>query len=435
MHSDAQLVARLRVFLGTKPMAKRETDKLNHKTLLRWVHAHQAAGTTGRDGDGRGLYVQVTPAGRAAFLHKYQWQGKTVERWFPGDFPDTITLADARAMRDADRILLRDGKNPKSATKLATKGVPTFAEYAKAHVDFLAPANPTGRKNWLGMMTVENADGVTVGVLAKMPIDDIEMKDVKGVVAPLWIAMPATAKIMLGRVRRVLKHRQTNDRPQDMTRNPAEFELISNAIGKKLVVEGTPRAALPWKDVPAFLEQLAPRPQVSARALEMVIATGCRVNEITGARWNEINWKDRTLTIPAARMKARKEHIVPLSLMMVRILRQMAQRPHQPTDLIFPNGRGNPFGAKEVLAHVKAIAGDEPTTHGFRSALSDWGLAKPRSFSPALMDKVLAHEIGGVRGAYQRYEWLDERRGVMRQWSRFCTGKASAVVLPFRRAA
>jgi integrase len=424
-------------------MAKRTANNLKHKEVLADIARLRAANKAATFGDGGGLALILTPAGRARFVHKFQWQGRTVERWLPGEFPETIKLAEARALRDADREQLRAGVNPLAAAKaavVAAAGVPSFADYARTNAAFLAPDSANAKASWLRQMTGERTAGVTVGALAAMPIDSIGQDDVKAVIAPIWFAKPATAKELCGRIRRVLEHRQVNARPDDERRNPADFERITQAIGKKLELDSTPRAALPWEDVPAFLAQLATRPQMSARALEMIVATGCRVNEITGSRWQEVDWKARTLTIPASRMKTGEKHVVPLSLAMVRVLRAVAPpQGARPTDLIFPNGKGKPYATKDVLVHVKALAGAAPTTHGFRSALSDWGLAMPHrghQFSPDLMDKVIAHKVANrVRRAYQRDTWLERRRIVMREWSRFCAGSASATVLAFRLAA
>jgi integrase len=431
-------------------MAARTTDKLKHKTLLTDIAAARAAGKVATFSDGGGLALVVTKAGRARFVHKFQWAGKTAERWLPGDFPDDLGLAEAREMRDADRKLLRDGKNPiidARAAAEAAKGVPSFAEYARTHVAFLAPSRPGARTAWLRQMTGEDTDGVTVGRLATMLVDEIKLEDVKGVIAPIWVEKPATAKELCGRIRRVLDHRQVNARPDDDRQNPADFKRIERAIGKRFEQHRRPRAALPYNDVPAFLKGLAGRPQLSARALEMVIATGCRANEITGLRWSEIDLRRRTITIPAERMKTQHDvhgeaHVIPLTIAMLKVLR--GARPpvgrRDPAALVFPNGKGKPYDDKELLLHVKAVTGGAPaTTHGFRAALTGWGTAIPHGkhgpFDRELMEVCIAHEIGSETSqAYLRDRWLERRRIVMAEWSRFCLPRA-AEVIPFRRAA
>ena len=431
-------------------MAARAADKLKHKDLLAAIARARAARQTASFSDGGGLALVVTPAGRARWVHQFQWQGRTAERWLPGDFPDGLGLADARDLRDADRKLLREGKNPITAARAAAeaaKGVPTFAEYAKLHADFLAPGKAAARLTWLRQMTGENTEGETVGALAAVPIDSIQLENVKELIAPLWRVKPSTAKELCGRIRRVLDHRQVNARPDDDRVNPADFKRIERAIGRRFEQHRKPRAVLPYEQVPGFLARLAERPQLSARALEMVIATGCRVNEITGSRWGEIDWKARTLMIPAARMNTQHDvrgepHVVPLSRLMLKVLRRALPpggRP-DPDALLFPNRNGKPFDDKELLLHVKRLTDSGPaTSHGFRSALANWGTAGAHraraAFDRDLMDVVLAHEIGSeVSQAYLRDRWLERRRVVMREWSRFCDPPA-AVVVRLRRAA
>ena len=435
-------------------MATRTTDQLKHKPLLAAIAKHQAAGTTGKFSDGRGLSLVMTAAGHCRWVHKFQWKGRTIERWLAGEYPDETSLAQAREVRDADRQMLRDGINPVAAAKraaVAAKGVPTFAEYAKAHVAFLAPKTLKARKTWLRQMTGEDTEGESVGALAAMPIDAIALEHVKGVILPLWFSKPTTAKELCDRIRRVIDHRETNARPDSERRNPAEFARIERkAIGKPFwsTSPSTVRRCPIALRCPAFLAKLSDRPSLAARVLEMVVATGCRVNEITGLRWCEIDWRRRVIVIPATRMKAQDDaegeaHVVPLTRQMVAVLRRAVPPTgiRKPTDLVFPNRKGNPFHSKDILVQVWAVSGGGPaTTHGFRSAFTDWGTSMGHRRLPAfdhdLMQVTIAHKIGNtVSQAYQRDRWLDRRRAVYREWSVFCSGAATAVVIPFRRVA
>lgn len=445
-------------------MAKRTSNNFKDHDLKRSVTAAQKAGEPAKFADGGGLYLIVTAAGRARFIHYFRFAGKDRERWFDGEYPDQLKLADARALRDADRALIRSGIDPIKAARadaVVSKGIPTFAEYAKAHADFLAPGREDCRVQWLRQMTGLPATGEDVGALAAMPIDSIKRDHVKEIIAPLWLTKPNTAATILGRISRVLDHRYVNT-DQDERVNPADFKNMQRAIGRKYEDHRKNHPSLDYQQVPDFLARLALRSQMSARVLEMVIATGCRVGEITGARWNEIEWRPvlspghkgalptrrfhPVLVIPAERMKTEHDtkgepHVIPLSLAMFRTLRR-AMPPHgfKPTDLIFPNGRGNEYPSKDVARHVHQLAGKgAATTHGFRSSLVNWGTAiehraRPE-FARDLMDACLAHKLGNeVSQAYLRDRWLERRRIVMREWSRYCA-PPTAVVIPFRKAA
>ena len=436
-----------------KTVERRTTKNLHPKTLAKDAAALQAAGATGSFRDGDGLVLVVTASGRARFVHEFQWQGKATERWFPGDFPHEISLSKAREIHAADRQMLRDRINPKVAAKIAglvALGVPTFAAYAKQHAGFLAPESIRARRTWTRQMTGGDTDGLSVGALAAMPIDNIGLAEVKALLMPIWLANPATAKELCGRIRRVIDHRMTNMGDEDKA-NPADFRRIERAIGKRFKSKHKSHDFLPHHEVPAFLARLADRPQLSARALEMLIATGCRMREITEACWGEIDLRARTFTVPASRMKGQDDedgeaHVIPLTRAMVRTLRRCIPPTGQPapTDLIFPNRYGRALDGKDLRAHVLALTAGrtdcKPTCHGFRTSMKNWGTAMAHRRLPVfdrdLMDVCLAHKIGGeVSQAYLRDRWLDRRRAVMREWSIFCLSPPSANVVPFQRRA
>lgn len=431
-------------------MAKRTTNNLKHKELIAEIAKLRAAEQTGEWSDGGGLKLVLTPAGRARWVHKFQWQGRTRARMFPGCFPDEIGLAEARDLRDADRKLLRDRKDPIAEAKATTevaKGVPSFAEYAREHAAYLAPKEARSRKTWERQMGLVETDGASVGALGKLPVDEVALADVKAVIEPLWASQPPTAKEVLGRIRRVLDHRFANT-GQFERRNPAEFGLIERAIGQRYEHQTQHRAALDYADLPGFIATLRARPGLKARCLETAILTGCRINEITGLRWDEIDLRKRTITIPASRMKTQddevgEDHVIPLSLATVRVLRKVWRETPVACrrDLVFPNRKGRPLDDSDVVKIVHAIAGSGvASTHGFRSTITDWGTSVPHraraAFSKDLMMAVIAHALGDQTDrAYLRSRWLEQRRAVMREWSRYLADAPIAEVIPFRRAA
>jgi integrase len=406
------------------------TARVRNKLTDKAVRAHKA----GELADGGGLYVVATKAGRKRFIHRFQWNGKTAERWFAGSYPDEISLSEARDLRDADRKLLKQGVNPILAAK-ADDASPLFGEYAKRHIDHLAPPSPEHRAHWLKDVTER------VGTLADRPVDQIRFEEVKAIIAPLWTTKPSTARTLCLRIRRVIAHRNANAYPGELRANPADLDLMAAALSRKLNRKHKPRKAIAYDALPEFMAKLAERKPISARVLEFTILAGARVNEATPARWNEIDWRGRTWTIPAPRTKTRHEpHVVPLSLGMVRVLRKLWTPGQSPDGLIFPNSRGKPFDDKSVLEHVQAITGGKETVHGMRSSFMDWGTSiehrKREPFSRDLMNAALSHALGdAVSQAYLRDRWIGRRRLVMREWSRFLYPPAASNVVPFRRAA
>lgn len=389
---------------------------------------------------GGGLYFEVTAAGHRHFIHRFQWQGKGAERAIPGAYPDDTSLADARAIRDADRLLLRDGKKPGAFDAEATAdSSPTFAEWATAHADTLAP--PKGRLGWLRQMTE------TTGSFGALAIDEIRAADVKTLLLPYWYATPTQALVICQRVGRVLKHRHRNTKPDAPFANPADPALIADMMGRRRKHITKHHASLPYEDVPAFMEQLRADPLMSARIVEWAILTGVRIGkEATHAKWGEIDWKQRTWTVPASRMKMEDDkrgepHQVPMSPGMARLLREVRPcRKPDPRGFIFPSPQtGKAYSHHAVWMAVKRI-NPAITTHGFRTSMVGWGSAIPHGkhgpFDRELMETCIAHRIGGqTSAAYLRDRWLARRRIVMKAWSRWCFPSGASNVVRIRHAA
>lgn len=385
---------------------------------------------------GGGLYFEVTAKGHRHFIHRFQWQGKGAERAIPGSYPDETSLADARAARDADRLLLRDGKKPGASNEEIAMGAdsPTFAEWATSHADSLAA--PKGLEGWLRQMTV------TTGGFAALRIDEIKANNVKALLLPYWYATPTQAVVICQRVARVLKHRHRNIRPDEPFANPADPALIGDMMGRRRKHITKHHSSLPYEDVPSFMRQLRADPLMSARVAEWAILTGVRIDKEAGeARWGEIDWKRWTWTVPASRMKMEDDkrgepHVVPLSPAIVRLLRQVrpCRRP-PPKSLIFPSSQtGKAYSHHAVWMAVKRI-NPAVTTHGFRTSLVGWGSAIAHGahgpFDRELMETCIAHRIGSqTSAAYLRDRWLGRRRIVMKAWSKWCFPPRASNVVP-----
>ncbi|WP_156696828.1 site-specific integrase, partial [Phenylobacterium sp. CCH12-B4] len=356
-------------------------------------------------------------------------------------YPDEISLADARALRDADRLLLREGKKPGASEELGGVDAvsPTFAGWAKEHADALAP--PKGRKDWLRQMTV------TTAKFGTLLIDEIKATDVKALLQPYWYATPTQAVVICQRVSRVLKHRHRNTRPDEPFANPADPALIGDMMGRRRKHITKHHPSLAYEEVPAFMAELRADPLMSARIVEWAILTGVRIGkEATHARWGEINWQRRTWTVPASRMKMEDDkrgeaHEVPITPGMARLLRQVRPcRKPNPKSLIFPSAQtGKAYTHHAVWKRVKRI-NPTVTTHGFRTSLVGWGSAIPHGpyppFDRELMETCIAHRIGGqTSAAYLRDRWLARRRPVMRAWSKWCFPTRPPNIVPIRRAA
>jgi integrase len=428
----------------------RKIEMLTDKTLRGQVARAIAAGVEARFPDGGGLTLVVTPAGRARFVHVYTYKGRRPERWLEGVYPNGISLTEARRQRREDRDLLEAGKDPLAVGEVRTLE-PTFLEFCRANYKRLAP--PTQRAlavddtRWFKDMRDR------VGPVARMKIDQIGLTDVARSLRRFWDGDRAqpTARHLSDAIKRVLELRHVQERPEDVTwHNPIVFARLKKINGDASHTS-RPRKSLRHRDAPAYMVRLRAMDDVSARLLEFIILSGCRLNEARLATWEQINWRRREWVIPGEVRKTErhkrgrdaKAFVVPLSLGMVQCLRRAARHmPCQPGDFIFPSYRkrkAGPYSRMQPL-HVaqQAWADEHPdiTVHGFRSTLTAWGIAlghqRRGPFARDVLDACLAHAIkygdNGVKlsdasGNYghddERDPYLDRRRAVMRAWSMY----------------
>ena len=197
-------------------------------------------------------------------------------------------------------------------------------------------------------------------------------------------------------------------------------------------------AALPYDELPTFIEKLRAQEAISARAPEFAILTVARTGEVIGARWREIDLAEQVWTVPSDRMKAGKEHRVPLSARALTILEDMA--PHRQIDdgqndagaFVFPGGKhGRPLSNMAFLMLLRRLKRDDLTAHGFRSTFRDWA-AERTNFPSAVAEMALAHAVGDkVEAAYRRGDLFERRRGIMTAWSTYCASiKVDIDVIP-----
>jgi integrase len=181
-------------------------------------------------------------------------------------------------------------------------------------------------------------------------------------------------------------------------------------------------AALPYAELPSFLVELREQDGIAARALEFTILTAARTGETIGARCTEIDLLDKTWTIPAARMKAGREHRVPLSARALAILEEMQAHRHRDEGFVFPGGKpGKPLSNMAFLMLLRRMDRGDLTAHGFRSSFRDW-VAERTNFPSEVAEMALAHAVGSsVEAAYRRGDLFERRRRLMQQWATFCT--------------
>jgi integrase len=362
----------------------------------------------GRHSDGGGLYLNISRSGARSWVFMWKIGGKRREMGL-GSIRD-VPLAKARQRAADARQQLADGKDP-----LAARDRPrlvTFGEAADALIESMSPSwrSKKHHAQWNTSLAGYCAD------LRSMPVATVNTDDVLKILKPIWRAKPETASRLRGRIERVLDYARA--RGQRSGENPARWRGHLDAIlPRSAKLTRGHHKAMSFEDVPEFLTVLRHRGGVTALALEFVILTAGRSNEVLGARWDEFDLSRRVWIVPAARMKAGREHRVPLSASAVAILNLLISV--RDSDFVFPGRkRGRPLSPMAlvmVLRRMKVNA----TVHGFRSAFRDW-VGERSAFPRELAEAALAHLVGdAVERAYRRGDALEKRRELMEAWARF----------------
>jgi integrase len=391
--------------------------------------ARAAAGAKpGRYCDGRGLWLVVSPSGARKWVVRFTFAGRVTEMGLGGR---GTTLAEARKKADEARKVIAAGRNPietkREAERLAA-AKPTFGKCADALLAAKASEwrNEKHRQQWA--MTLETH----AAPLRSRPVDEIDTEAVLGVLQPLWRATPETASRLRGRIEAVLDAARAKGYISRNEANPARWRgHLDKLLAKRQKLTRGHHAAMAFDDVPEFIVKLRERQATAAMALEFLILTAARSGEVLGARWAEFDLESKVWTIPAARMKAEREHRVPLSSRALAILEAVAKG--RTGVFVFPGQRpGKPLSGMAMEMVLRRMSVDV-TVHGFRSSFRDWG-GEATSFPRELAEAALAHVSGDATGrAYRRGDALDKRRGLMEAWANFCEPKAGSNVLSITR--
>ena len=399
----------------------------------------------GRHSDGGGLYLNVSPGGTKSWVFMYAWQGRRVEIGL-GSLRD-MPLATARQKAQAYREGLALGIDPKAAKRAAAavSSAVSFGEVAEGFIKDNENGwrNPKHVDQWRYTLSVRRDDkgqflpndGYCVSIRNKKP-DEIGTEDILQILKPIWHEKPETARRVQGRIERVLDAAKA--RNLRTGENPARWKgHLDKLLAKKSKAAVKHHAAMPYAEVGTFLEKLWLNPSSSNMALAFTILTATRSGESMGARWPEFDLKAKIWTIPPERMKARKQHVVPLSPSALQILDIMAEKRRPGFDFVFPGSQGK-SGRLSVMALAMSMrrhkAGDY-TPHGFRSAFRDWA-GDETTFDRADIEQCLAHTVGNeVEKAYRRGNALEKRRIIMTAWDDFLSGREVENVTPIHRRA
>jgi integrase len=384
----------------------------------------------GRHSDGGGLYLQVTQnaAGHKArsWLFRYS-AGKSREM---GLGPlHTLGLAEARAKARELRKQVLDGEDPiatrntrrQAATVEAATGM-TFQACAEAYIAAHQAGwrNPKHRAQWPATLST-----YAYPVFGSLPVQSVDVGLVMKALEPIWQVKPETASRVRGRIEAALDWATARGYRQG--ENPARWRgHLENLLPKKSKMRRVEHhAALPYSEIAEFMAELRKQEGVAALALELTILTAARTGEVLGARWDEFDLEHRLWSVPGTRMKAGREHRVPLSDAAMKIIEKMASI--RLSDYIFPGQRtSRPLSQMAMLMLLRRMGRGDLTAHGFRSTFSDW-CAEKTSFPSEVREMALAHAVGDrVEAAYRRGDMFDKRRQLAEAWAQYCDGEEPA---------
>lgn len=367
----------------------------------------------GRYSDGEGLILNLVGPGRGSWVVRVQSNGK--RRDIGIGSTNDLGLAEAREAARNLKAEIRQGIDVTTERKKQRSEIPTFRTAAElVHAEHkVAWKNGKHQAQWINTL-----ESYVFPDLGDTLVSDIEGPEIRDVLAKIWLLKPETARRVRQRIAAVLdwsyaKGYRTTEAP---------MRSLARGLPRQPKKKGH-FDALPYESVPSFVEELRQRPSVGRLALEFLILTASRSGEVRGCTWPEIDIKARTWTIPAERMKAGKAHIIPLDDATLSVLERATLFRVKDSNLVFPGQK-----PKEMLSNMtllKVLRDRKPgvTVHGFRSAFRDW-CAEQTTYPGEVAEAALAHAIQNkVEAAYRRTNYLEKRKGLMKDWADFCLSK------------
>ncbi len=405
-------------------MAPRVSGRL---TALKIAKAKQP----GMYADGGGLYLRVAPEGTKQWVLRYMLNRRP--RWMGLGPLSLYGLQEARTEALEARKLRHEGIDPidkrradRAQARLAAAKAITFKQCAEGYLT----AHRAGWRNGkhAGQWSATLA-AYAYPLLGDLPVQAIDTDLVLRVLEPIWTSKPETAGRVRGRLEHVLDYAKAHGYREG--ENPARWrghlDKLLPAQSKVHRVEH--HAALAYAELPDFLARLREQEGTAARALEFAILTAARTGEVIGARWIEIDLRDATWTVPAGRMKAHREHRVPLTSRAIAILGEMQAARHDEAGdtFVFPGAKpGKPLSNMAFLMLLRRMGRDDLTAHGFLATFKTWA-SERTGFSNEIVEASLAHVIGDkVEQAYRRGDLFEKRRKLMEAWAKFCEQPSAA---------
>jgi len=379
----------------------------------------------GTHADGKGLYLQVAANGTKSWLYRYQLAGRRRNMGL-GGYP-AITLSQARKTKNNFQLQVKAGSDPlEEKRKSKEKGVAEHREqgsslmtFSRCSEEYIA-AKRSGWKSSKHAQQWENTLATYAApFIGDMPVKQIEGEHVLEILQPIWFGKTETANRVRNRIELILDYATTlKHRSGD---NPARWRgNLSNLLpSPSKVKEVRHHSALPYEDMPEFMAKLFSAKGFGAQALILTILTATRTSETLQAIWGEFDLEEEVWTIPKSRMKAGKEHRIPLSKPAVALLKKLG--PSEASVYVFPGAKVNSHLSNMSMTTVlRRMKRGDVTVQGFRSTFRDWAVEKT-NYPDRLAEKALSHSLKSEsEAAYQRGQLLEKRAAMMDAWSRYC---------------
>lgn len=409
-----------------------QSGEISGEGMPRGIHRLTDAGTRaekaqGRHSDGGGLYLNVTSTGTKSWLFMWVVDGKRREMGL-GAYP-AIGLAKARAKAVELREAVAAGRDPIAEKRQIPE--PTFGKCADAYIEANKSDWSNVKHEYQWTQTLRDR----CALIRDKRVSLVTTEDIEKVLRPIWTTTPETASRLRGRIERVLNYAKTKG--WRTGENPASWKgNLSNLLPRP-----TPKRlrghqpALRFEDMPALMDELALQRGLSARALELTILTVARTGETLRASWSEFDLAKKLWTVPSERMKAREEHVVPLSDRAVSLLEKLAEA--ATSKYLFPSSTRpeQPLSNMAMLMLLRRMKKTDVSVHGFRSSFRDW-CGDQTSFPREVAEAALAHKVGNeVEQAYRRGTALAKRTKLMQAWADYCYSPTRSNVVAISKRA
>lgn len=426
------------VYQGVYPVS---TKKIKADTA-RGVAALLKEGKPGQHAAGGGLYLKVSAPGMGSWFFRYKIDGRT-RRMGLGRAgtagtanKDPLTLAEATTAALEPRSQLSKGIDPlEHRNELERQKEVVSATFDSLAADYIA-AHRAGWKNDKHAQQWENTLKTYASpVIGKLSPSNVTTAHILEVLnkEDFWAKKPETASRVRNRIELVLYAAKARGLSEG--ENPARWRgHLDKLLPKRSKVQAVKHhAALPWSELPAFMKSIGENKHPTYKAMQMTILTACRTSEVLGATWAEVDLERRVWTVPAERMKMRKEHRVPIPDALLAILESLTRVKNNPH--LFPGMRaGKPLSNMTMLMGLREMGRSDLTMHGFRSTFRDWaGECTPHPRD--VCEQALAHSLGNaVEAAYRRGDMFEKRRALMDDWAAYATRPVATNVVQLRNA-